>query len=807
MLVSYNWLKEYVDVTELTPEELADKITLSGIEVEGVEKLDKGLKNIVVGFVLECEQHPNADKLNVCKVDIGEGEPVQIICGAPNVAKGQKVAVAKVGAVLPGNFKIKKAKLRGEASNGMICSLQELGIESKLVAKEFADGIYVFPEDTEVGTDAIEQLNLDDAVLELGLTPNRADAMNMFGVAYETAAILNKDIKFPEIDLNTGEGKVSEAVSVTVENPKDNPYYGARVVRDVKIGPSPLWMQNRLIASGVRPSNNIVDITNYVMLEYGQPLHAFDLDRLGSNEIVVRRAKDGEKITTLDDVERTLTSDHLVITNGKDPVALAGVMGGADSEVRSNTGNVLIESAVFDGQRIRTASKDHGLRSEASSRYEKGLDPYRAKEAADRAAALMAEYAEGTVLDGIAEADNLTKEPAVLTISVEKINHVLGTEISVSETEQIFKALRFDYEVNNGDFTVTVPTRRPDISIEEDLIEEVGRLYGYDKIPTTLPVLEAKPGRLTEYQEKRRMVRRYLEGAGLMQSVTYSLTSEEKVHSYTIHEGNTPVKLAMPMSEERSMLRLSIVPHLLDVLQYNIARQIEDVAVYETASVFLSEDGSTSTLPDEVEHLAGAVTGLWESHPWQGVKTPVDFYVVKGILQELFTLLDADGDISYRPVQMAGMHPGRTAEIQFKQEKIGYIGQVHPETQAEMDLNETYVFELNLERLLSQEADELQYTPIPRYPSITRDIAIVADESLSAARAEEVIKEAGGKLLKETSLFDVYQGEHMEEGKKSLAFSLKYYDPERTLTDDEVTAAHNDVLQALEKKLNASLRS
>ncbi|WP_070121836.1 phenylalanine--tRNA ligase subunit beta [Bacillus marinisedimentorum] len=807
MLVSYNWLKEYVDIATITPEELADKITLSGIEVEGVEKLDKGLKNIIVGYVLQCEQHPNADKLNVCMVDIGEGEPVQIICGAPNVAKGQKVAVAKVGAVLPGNFKIKKAKLRGEASNGMICSLQELGIESKLVAKEFADGIYVFPEDTKVGTDAIKQLNLDDSVLELGLTPNRADAMNMFGVAYETAAILKKNIKFPEIELNAGGGHVADAVSVSVENADDNPYYGARVVRDVKIGPSPLWMQNRLVASGIRPSNNIVDITNYIMLEYGQPLHAFDLDRLGSKEIVVRRAKDGEKITTLDDMERTLTSAHLVITNGKNPVALAGVMGGADSEVQNDTVNVLIESAVFDGQRIRTASKDHGLRSEASSRYEKGLDPYRAKEAADRAAALMSEYAGGTVLEGIAEADNLTKEPAVLTIASEKINRVLGTEISVSETADIFKALRFEYKEENGDFTVTVPTRRPDITIEEDLIEEVGRLYGYEKIPTTLPVLEAKPGRLTEYQEKRRAVRRYLEGAGLMQSVTYSLTSEEKVQSYTVHEGFTPVKLAMPMSEERSMLRLSIVPHLLDVIQYNIARQIENAAFYETASVFLSKDGSASALPDEVEHLAGAVTGLWESHQWQGVKTPVDFFTVKGILEGMFSLLDVMEDISYQPSQLPGLHPGRTAEIMFKNEKVGYIGQVHPETQAEMDLNETYVFELNLERLLSLEAQELQYTPIPRYPSITRDIAIVADETLSAARAEEVIKEAGGKLLKETSLFDVYQGEHMEEGKKSLAFSLKYYDPERTLTDEEVTETHNGVLRALEEKLNTSLRS
>ncbi len=519
MFVSYKWLQDYVDLSGVSATELAEKITKSGIEVEGVEVLNEGIQGVVIGHVLECEDHPNSDHLHKCQVDIGGEAPVQIICGAKNVAQGQKVAVATVGAVLPGNFKIKRAKLRGEESNGMICSLQELGIEAKVVAKEYSEGIFVFPADAEVGSDALVLLNRDDQVLELGLTPNRADCLSMLGVAYEVAAILNREVKFPDTNLQPIQEKASDYIKVTVEANEDNPLYSAQVIKNVKIGPSPLWMQTRLMSAGIRPHNNVVDITNYILLEYGQPLHAFDYDRFGSKEILVRRAKDGETIVTLDDAKRTLTSEHLVITNGSEPVAMAGVMGGANSEVVSETTTVLLEAAYFTGPVIHKASRDHGLRSEASSRYEKGVDPNRVRAAGERAAYLMTKYAGGEVLEGTVEVDTLTIELAVISITLEKINRVLGTNISGTEVKEIFERLQFEVTVDQDTVTVTAPTRRGDIQIEEDLIEEVARLYGYDNIPKTLPFGSTTPGRLTEYQQKRRIVRQFLEGAGFIKQL------------------------------------------------------------------------------------------------------------------------------------------------------------------------------------------------------------------------------------------------------------------------------------------------
>ncbi|WP_286229325.1 phenylalanine--tRNA ligase subunit beta [Neobacillus mesonae] len=803
MFVSYKWLQDYVDLTGVTAMELAEKITKSGIEVEGVEVLNEGIKGVVVGHVLEREQHPNADKLNKCLVDIGADEPVQIICGAPNVDKGQKVAVATVGAKLPGNFKIKKAKLRGEESNGMICSLQELGMEGKIVPKEYAEGIFVFPADAVVGTDAIAELNRDDEVLELGLTPNRSDCLSMLGVAYEVAAILGKDVKLPETNLEAAAEKASDYVKIVVDVPEDNPLYAAKIIKNVKIGPSPLWMQTRLMNSGIRPHNNVVDITNYILLEYGQPLHAFDYDRLGSKEILVRRANDGEKFTTLDDVERTLTSDHLVITNGTEPVALAGVMGGANSEVTDDTTTVLLEAAYFNGQTVRKASKDHGLRSEASARFEKGVDPNRVRPAGERAAYLMAKYAGGEVLEGAAEVDTLTIEPAVVSITLEKINRVLGTDLEMSQVKDIFDRLQFESSVEGETITVTAPTRRGDIKIEEDLVEEVARLYGYDHIPMTLPVGSSTPGRLSAYQKNRRVVRQYLEGAGLYQAVTYSLTSEDKAAQYAL-EKREAIHLAMPMSEDRSVLRLSLLPQLLEVVKYNSARQNDSLAVYETGNVFLAN--GADTLPEEREHLAAAITGLWTNHSWQGEKKPVDFFVLKGILEGLFAKLGLTDKVEYVQAQVDGLHPGRTAEIKLNGSAIGFIGQVHPSVQKDLDLKDTYVFELSLKAVLEEETEDLHYVAIPRFPSITRDIALVANKETVSGTLKNIILEAGAPLLKEAYVFDLYEGDKMEEGKKSIAFSLKYADPERTLTDEEVTKVHEKVLAALGEKAGAVLR-
>ncbi|WP_110927167.1 phenylalanine--tRNA ligase subunit beta [Bacillus massiliglaciei] len=803
MFVSYKWLQEYVDLSGITAAELADKITKSGIEVEGVEKKSEGLKGVVIGYVMEREQHPNADKLNKCLVDIGAEEPVQIICGAPNVDKGQKVAVATVGAVLPGNFKIKKAKLRGEESHGMICSLQELGIESKLIAKEYSSGIFVFPNEVEAGEDALMALGLDDEILELGLTPNRSDAMSMIGVAYEVAAILNREVKWPEISTEETKEQASDYIQVKVEAKEDNPLYVAKVVKDVKVGPSPLWMQTRLMAAGIRPHNNVVDITNYILLEYGQPLHAFDYDRLGSKELVIRKAQAEEKITTLDDAERTLTANHLVITNGTEPVAIAGVMGGANSEVKDDTTTVVIESAYFQGPVVRKASKDHGLRSEASARFEKGVDPKRVRIAAERAAQLLQEYAGGTILSGTSEFDEMKIEPAVITITLNKINTLLGTDMKASDVESIFTRLQFEVKTEGETFIVTVPTRRGDITIEADLAEEAARMFGYDNIPSTLPVGQTTSGALTDYQQKRRIARRTLEGAGLLQATTYSLTSEAKAAQYALETGEA-VSLAMPMSEERSRLRLSIAPQLLESVKYNVARQMDSLALYEIGSVFLKK--GEDSLPEEKEHVAAAITGLWESHLWQGEKKPVDFFVAKGILEALFDSLGLTDRISYRQAEKEGMHPGRTAEVLLDEAVIGFVGQVHPTVQKELDIKETYIFELSFKALAEAEIEPIRYEMIPRFPSITRDIALVAEKETKAGDIEAIIREAGGKLLKDVHVFDLYEGEKMEEGKKSIAFSLKYFDPEKTLTDEEVTKAHEKVLTAVKEKAGAELR-
>ncbi|QBG57319.1 phenylalanine--tRNA ligase subunit beta [Bacillus amyloliquefaciens] len=803
MFVSYKWLEDYVDLQGIDPAVLAEKITRAGIEVEGIEYKGEGVKGVVIGHVLEREQHPNADKLNKCLVDIGAEEPVQIICGAPNVDKGQKVAVATVGAVLPGNFKIKKAKLRGEASHGMICSLQELGIESKLVAKEYAEGIFVFPNDAETGADAMAALQLDDAILELGLTPNRADAMNMLGVAYEVAAILGAEVKLPETSYETAAEKAADAVSVKIEDTQANPHYAAKIIKNVKIGPSPLWMQTKLMNAGIRPHNNVVDITNFVLLEYGQPLHAFDYDRFGSKEVVVRKAAENETIVTLDEQERKLSSSHLVITNGKKAQAVAGVMGGAESEVREDTTSILLEAAYFDGQTVRKASRDLGLRSEASARYEKGVDPARVLLAAERACSLIQAYAGGEVLSGTVEENHLKIEANNIHVSVEKVNAVLGMTIAKEEIISIYKRLGFAVGEAEDVLVVTVPSRRGDIKIEEDLIEEAARLYGYDNIPSTLPETAGTTGGLTPYQAKRRKVRRFLEGAGLSQATTYSLTNDKKAAAFAI-EKSFNTMLALPMSEERSILRHSLVPNLLEAVSYNLARQTDSVALYETGSVFLTKEENTK--PVEKERVAGAITGLWRKNLWQGEKKPVDFFVVKGIVEGLLHQLNVSDRIEFVQSERKNMHPGRTANILLNGSLAGFIGQVHPAMEKELDIKETYVFELDLHALLTEETEPLVYTAIPKYPSVTRDIALVADKTVTSGQLEAVIKDAGGALLKEVTVFDVYEGEHMEEGKKSVAFSLQYVNPEQTLTEEEVTKVHENVLKALEETYQAVLR-
>lgn len=793
MLVSLNWLKQYVDIDSLTPEELAEKITRSGIEVDAVIDRSQGMTNVVVGYVVSKEKHPDADKLNICQVEVGEGDVRQIICGAPNVAQGQKVIVALPGARLPGGIKIKKAKMRGQESNGMICSLQELGIEGRVVPKAYADGIYVLPEDAVPGNDALELIGLRDTVLELGLTPNRSDALSMLGVAYEVAAILSQEVKLPEIGYETSYEKAQDYLNVRVEA-KENPLYAAKVVKNVKIAESPLWLQHYLMAAGVRPHNNVVDITNYILMEYGQPLHAFDYDALKTKEIVVRLANEGEKIVTLDDQERTLNAHNLVITNGVEPVAIAGVMGGANSEVTDSTTTVVIEAAYFDGLSVRRTSKELGLRSDASARFEKGVDPNRVLLAAERAAQMLAELAGGEVLDGTVLIDELDKAPARVVVSPDFINARLGMKISLEEMLSILSRLKFDVEAANGLLIIDVPTRRQDIKIEEDIVEEIARLYGYDEIPMTLPSGGEQVGGLTPYQAKRRVVRNLLEGSGLYQAITYSLTSDELAQKYALKTADT-TKLLMPMSEERSTLRQSLIPHLVEAASYNVARKEESVALYEIGSVFLGQ--TEEKLPYEEEHIALIVTGKWVDNAWLGEKVNADFFVAKGIIEALFEKLGLSERISYEKSVVEELHPGQTANILLDGEKVGIIGGLHPVERKKYDLKETFVVELNLQAIITASVEELVYKPVPRFPAMARDIALELDCSKPAGEIVEIIRNAGTKLLKEVKVFDVYEGDKMTAGKKSVAFSLTYFDPERTLTDEEVVNAHEKVLKAL----------
>ncbi|WP_152654801.1 phenylalanine--tRNA ligase subunit beta [Oceanobacillus sp. CFH 90083] len=809
MLVSYNWLRNYVNLDKVTPEELAEKITRSGIEVEGIEYLAPKSENIVVGYVKSCEKHPDADKLNLCQVDVGE-ESLQIICGAPNVGAGQKVAVAKPGAKLPNGMKIKKVKLRGVESNGMICSLQELGLDEKYIPADVAEGIFVFPDDAEVGTPVQGLLNLDDAILDLDVLANRPDALSILGVAYEVAAILNQPITLPDENLTVDQSlQAKDYIDVKIDSIENNPYYGAFVIKDVEIKPSPLWMRNYLMASGIRPINNVVDITNFVLLEYGQPLHAFDYDQFGSTEVVIRQAKENETMVTLDDQERQLNGKNLVITNGTDPVALAGVMGGADSEVTDETTNILLEAAYFDSASVRHTVKQTGLRSESSTRFEKGVDPNRVKRAGIRACMLLQKYANGKVASGVVEVDKLDKSEKSVTITIAKVNQRLGMELDEKDVTAVLTRLQFEFSIHGEEIIVQVPTRRQDISIFEDILEEVIRIYGYDHLPYTIPQGWVQAGGLTDIQLLQREIKNYLSSAGLMETLTYSLTNEKDAMRFLTPDINEEpaysVGLAMPMSEEHSHLRLSLIPEMLRVVQHNVARTQTDLAYFEIGKVFVSREEKVTKQPIENLHVAGALTGLWHNHPWQQEKQPVDFYVAKGIIEGLFAHLELD--VTFVQTKMADMHPGRCAEIRLNNKGIGYVGQIHPLTAKGYDVKETYVFEINLESVFSVHQLIPSFTDIPRYPSVTRDIAFILDMDVPAGNVQEVIKEIGAPLVKEVSIFDVYQGEHMEEGKKSVAYRLLYQDPSRTLKDDEVDASYQAIIEKVNKQFGSYVRS
>lgn len=789
MLVSYNWLKQYTNVED-NANALAEKITRGGIEVEGVEYLAEEISNVVVGYVVSKEKHPDAEKLNVCQVNVGEEENLQIVCGAPNVDAGQYVIVAKVGAKLPG-IKIKKAKLRGVESQGMICSLAELGLSKSVVPKNYQEGIYVFETEQELGSDVVEVLGLNDYILDLSITPNRADALSMRGLTYELGALYNNKVDFNDVEKE--ENYEDTSLQVAIESDSCRNYVG-QVVKNVEVKSSPLWLQTRLMNSGIRPINNIVDITNYVLLEFGQPMHAFDKDLVG-DKIVVRDAKEGEVLETLDGEERKLQTTDLVITDGTRAIALGGVMGGKNTEVSEETKNIILESAYFNPTSVRRTSAAHGLRSDSSARFEKGIDPNIQKAALDRAVELILELCPNAVVESSVGVVN-KEEEKVVEITTSYINNYLGITLSTEEIVAILEGLSFAVEVTGENLVVKVPTRRPDISIKQDLVEEVIRIYGYDNLASTLPKFsKTTKGGLTYSQRMVRDLRAVYASLGFNDTINYSLVSEEEATQYTL-EDHHKVRLLMPMTETHSTLRQSLVPGLLNTVQYNVARKQKDLKLLEIGRVFFGS-GDDNIQPKETLYLSAALTGEERATKWLKESSSLDFFAAKGYLEVAFDRLGLDEKVTYKKSTLEGMHPGRFAEVYLGEKRIGFIGEVHPQVADKLGLNTTYVFEINLDEVISESKVKPKYEEVTKYPEITRDIAMLVDVKDEYQNIYNVIESVNSKLITKVELFDLYVGAELLVGKKSLALTITYSDKQKTLTDEEVTAVHDKVLSAL----------
>ena len=789
MILSKNFLKDYVDIDDsLDIKTLAEDMTRVGNEYDSAEKLVPAT-NLVIGKVLECKEHPDSDHLHVCKVDIGT-EVLDIVCGAPNVKAGIKVIVAKVGAELPGDFKIKKGVIRGQESNGMICALYEIGIDKKFLSEEDKNGIHILNNDAVIGGDPIEYLKLNDEVIDFELTANRGDLLSILGMAYEVGAIYDKKVK--PVDLShseTGED-LNNSFSVNV-NTENCSLFLARKALNVTIKESPEFIKNRLIALGIRPINNVVDISNYVMIELGQPLHFYDADCLG-NCIETRMAKPGEKLTTLDGIERNLEETDIVISDGKRAIGLAGVMGGLDTEIEEKTKNVLIEAAIFDSVSVRKTSKKI-VRSEASNRFEKGLDPNRTYMAMERAVKLLEKYADATIQTGTVVYDKTSKEEKEISITTNDINSLLGTEISKEDVIQVFTRLGFDSKEDGENIIVTVPTRRMDISIKEDLIEEVGRIYGVDNIVGKLPVVPMKIGSLDKTE---RSIREKMVNLGLNETLSYILINDKEAHKYT-NDVFEELHLLDPMTEERNVLRYSLIPSLYKIYEYNKAHYIKDISIFEIGKGFWKKESEYG----EDKKLCALMTGEF----YLGVdnKKEVNFYIIKGIAEEILDYLGYGNRYSFvlPKEKIKEFHPGQVAEINVNGEVIGIVGRIHPE----IAKDNVFVLEINLQKLLAKKVGKMKFKEISIYPSIKKDIAIMIDKNITADEISKVIKKAGGNLLVKYEIFDIYTSALLGD-KKSIAYSLTFGSNTKTLTDDEVNPVLNKIIESLEKNLNAELR-
>ncbi|MDY3958564.1 phenylalanine--tRNA ligase subunit beta [Romboutsia timonensis] len=795
MLVPLKWLRDYVDI-DIDTQEFADMMTMTGSKVEKVDFFGKETNGVEVCKILEIEQHPDADRLKVTKVEVANGEILQIVTNATNIKVGDYVPVARIGAVLPGDFKIKKGKLRGVLSEGMFCGAEELTIPSAFVEDHKKDGIYILDhqDSFELGMDVRDVLGINDALIEFEITSNRPDCRSIIGIAREAAVTLGKELKYPEIKVQACDEEMSFEIDIQTDLCKR---YCGRVVKDVKVGPSPYWMQRKLIEAGMRPISNIVDITNYVMLELGQPLHAFDLDDIKYNKMTVKMAEEGEKFTTLDGVERTLTSDMLVIGNQDKTLDLAGIMGGENSEIKDTTTSIFIEGASFAKENIRATSKKLGLRTEASSRFEKGIDINLAEEAVNRACQLIEELGCGTVLNGMLDYYPQKEEVQKVTVNPVRINKLLGVNVPMDQFINILESLEFKCNLVSSEvLELEVPTFRLDITEDADILEEIARIYGYDNIPSASLEGNATAGVKTDKQKFIDNVKSNSIACGLNEILTYSFVSPrgvDKINLPADDEKRNFVKIMNPLGEETSVMRTTLIPNMLDVISTNISHKVEEVSAFECGNTFIPQEG----LPIETKKYCVGMYGK-----------EVDFFVLKGVIESVLNNVGLKGCEIEPETTNLTFHPGRCAKIVYNNIYIGTFGELHPDVIENYNLGQrVYVAEINIDTVFENLNLTKSYNPLPKYPSTSRDIALIVKDEVFVKQIEDIIKANGEDLVESYKLFDVYKGAQIEEGHKSIAYSITYRSKDKTLTDEDVAKVHEKILSELSEKLNANLRS
>ncbi|WP_407377452.1 phenylalanine--tRNA ligase subunit beta [Megamonas funiformis] len=810
MQVSIKWLKDYIDFTE-TPEQLADKLTMAGIPVENVVDPGEGLEKVVTGRIEKLEPHQNSDHLQICTMNVGLAENIIIVTGAQNVAEGQVVPVAMVGAHLPNGMKISKGKLRGVASNGMLCSAQELKLDLEKLPEEQKTGIFILPSDTPVGIPAKDVLGLNDIVLEFELTANRADCFSVFGLVREIAAITGNKPHFPEIKVNEDDNtKLNDIFSVEIADPDLCSRFSTRMLKNVKIGPSPEWMQQRLEGAGIRSINNVVDVTNFVMIELGHPMHAYDYDKITGKKLIARRAIEGEELHTLDDTSRKAKGEMLVIADSEKAAGLAGIMGGFETEITDTTTTVVLESADFYGPCIRRTARACGLSSEASGRFERGVDSETTIKALDRAAQLLQEMGACTVCEGIVDVYPNPKQANYVTFTPEQINNHLGTNIAKDVMLNIITSVGFDVTKDeNDEITVKVPSWRNDVTCMADISEEIARLHGFDKIKSTLPNGVSMQGTQSAKQTFIDKVKSSLSSQGLYETISFALTNEETFNKLNIPQ-DSPLRKAVPimnpLSDEYPLVRTTLLSSIFDNLARNLARKNDDVALFEVGSVFFPKALPVTELPDEVVKIAGAITGRRNAQGWNQANDMVDFYDAKGIIEELLANLRVTRYTVEAGTHYA-MHPGKTALFKKGRDVIATVGEVHPAVLSAYGITKpVYIFELDATTVMKYMAKDLKYKALPKYPATSRDLAMLVDVDVNAADIEKAMTKVAGQNLTQITLFDVYTGKQVEEGKKSLAFSLTFQSNDKTLTDAEIDPAIEKIVAKLQKDFNANLR-